>query len=337
MARCWWENAVETERRETTSREEDISFVFATKTNEHHFFLIFKRIKTGKMSNVTLTRFHTLSYALTQALSRIHLRTSMHPPTHLQRYDMNYCPWQRSNASISKKQNNTGSTAKRSKKINDDEVEILLLEVQSRPPLWNFELPLVQRSKEIVSALWQDLIGDEHRGSVSERVEQREKWKFYKSCEFLRDSCLIRPTSSNMPDNVDVGEHDDHRNTSMNDSESAADKSEETDILDSLSRIADKICNESITPALPPPPSIDAIDNFMIGIGHQIRKLPEEFHFEVMMEIMNLVYNKEKQFYLKAIASRAASEIASLITFSLVINGLTKHNNSSNSVTDMRK
>ncbi|CAD6221994.1 GSCOCG00011698001-RA-CDS [Cotesia congregata] len=255
--------------------------------------------------------------------------------------DENQCPntgevYLYSNASISKKQNNTGSTAKRSKKLNDDEVEILLLEVQSRPPLWNFELPLVQRSKEIVTALWQEvsralngqltadgarkkfkslrdthrkLIGDEHHGSGSGRVEQREKLKFYKSCEFLRDSCLIRPTRSNMPDNVDVGEHDDHRNTSMNDSESAADnisthrksrkrnrESEETDTLDSLSRIADKICNESIKPALPTPPSIDVIDNFMIGIGHQIRKLPEEFHFEVMIEIMNLVHNIEKQY-----------------------------------------
>ncbi|XP_015189953.1 PREDICTED: uncharacterized protein LOC107073768, partial [Polistes dominula] len=61
------------------------------------------------------------------------------------------------NTSINKKQNNTGSTAKRGKKLNDDEVEILLLEIQCRQPLWNFELPLEQRSKETVAVLWQEV------------------------------------------------------------------------------------------------------------------------------------------------------------------------------------
>lgn len=37
------------------------------------------------------------------------------------------------------------------------------------------------------------IISDEHRASGSGRVEPKDKWKFYKSCEFLRDTSLIRP------------------------------------------------------------------------------------------------------------------------------------------------
>lgn len=54
-------------------------------------------------------------------------------------------------------QKNTASTVKRTNKLNDDEVELLLLEVQSRQSLWNFELPLEERKKETVAALWQEV------------------------------------------------------------------------------------------------------------------------------------------------------------------------------------
>lgn len=69
----------------------------------------------------------------------------------------------------------------------------------------------------------------------------------------------------------------------------------ETDTLNALSRIADKICNESVPSALPPSPTIDNIDNFMAGIRHQIRMLASEIHFNVIMEIMELVRRKGRQ------------------------------------------
>lgn len=45
----------------------------------------------------------------------------------------------------------------RSKKLTDLEVEILILEVQKRTPLWDFSLSLEQRSRETVRRLWDEV------------------------------------------------------------------------------------------------------------------------------------------------------------------------------------
>lgn len=45
----------------------------------------------------------------------------------------------------------------RKSKLTDLEVEILILEAQQRTPLWDFLLPLEQRSRETVRRLWEEV------------------------------------------------------------------------------------------------------------------------------------------------------------------------------------
>ncbi|XP_044598385.1 uncharacterized protein LOC123274715 isoform X1 [Cotesia glomerata] len=42
-------------------------------------------------------------------------------------------------------------------KLTDDEIEFLILEVQSRPPLWNYETPLANRSSKATDLLWEEI------------------------------------------------------------------------------------------------------------------------------------------------------------------------------------
>lgn len=104
-------------------------------------------------------------------------------------------------------------------KLNHDDEETLILEVQSREPLWNFKLPLPQRNIRITKKLWQEvanaldgkitadeaktkfkslhdtyrrIIRSETCASGSAKKESGEKWAHYDSMEFMRDSCLLK-------------------------------------------------------------------------------------------------------------------------------------------------
>ncbi|XP_067213412.1 uncharacterized protein [Linepithema humile] len=43
-------------------------------------------------------------------------------------------------------------------KLNFDEKELLILEVQKRPPLWDYSLPLMQRRCTIKQRLWAEIV-----------------------------------------------------------------------------------------------------------------------------------------------------------------------------------
>ncbi|XP_067207213.1 uncharacterized protein [Linepithema humile] len=73
------------------------------------------------------------------------------------------------NVSQKEKRNISGErkqiTFKRSKlndnseiKLNFDEEELLILEVQKRPPLWDYSLPLMQRRCTIKQRLWAEIV-----------------------------------------------------------------------------------------------------------------------------------------------------------------------------------
>ncbi|XP_024875463.1 uncharacterized protein LOC112456894, partial [Temnothorax curvispinosus] len=42
-------------------------------------------------------------------------------------------------------------------KLNFDDVEFLILEVEKRPPLWDYSLPLLQRKSTIKQRLWSEI------------------------------------------------------------------------------------------------------------------------------------------------------------------------------------
>lgn len=104
-------------------------------------------------------------------------------------------------------------------KLNHDDEETLLLEVQLRQSLWNYKLPLPQRNMKIIRDLWQEvanaldgkitadeaktkfkslhdiyrkIIRAETCASGSARKENVKKWAHYHSMKFLRDSCLLK-------------------------------------------------------------------------------------------------------------------------------------------------
>ncbi|KYN02829.1 hypothetical protein ALC62_06345, partial [Cyphomyrmex costatus] len=104
-------------------------------------------------------------------------------------------------------------------KLNHDDEETLILEVQLREPLWNYKLPLSLRNVKITKNLWQEvanalngkitaneakmkfkslhdtyrrLIRLETSASGSARKNNGKKWPHYDSMEFLRDSCLLK-------------------------------------------------------------------------------------------------------------------------------------------------
>ncbi|CAL1677388.1 unnamed protein product [Lasius platythorax] len=45
----------------------------------------------------------------------------------------------------------------RNKQLTDLDIELLILEVQKRTPLWDFSLPLDQRNRETVRRLWDEV------------------------------------------------------------------------------------------------------------------------------------------------------------------------------------
>jgi len=104
-------------------------------------------------------------------------------------------------------------------KLNHDDEETLILEVQLREPLWNYKLPLPQRNIRIVKNLWQEvanalngkittdeakakfkslhdtyrrIIKTESCASGSAKKESGKKWAHYDSMKFMRDSCLLK-------------------------------------------------------------------------------------------------------------------------------------------------
>ncbi|XP_071577207.1 uncharacterized protein [Temnothorax nylanderi] len=110
-------------------------------------------------------------------------------------------------------------------KLNFDDVEFLILEVQKRPPLWDYSLPLLQRKSTIKQRLWSEIalalngkisaeetqkkfkslhdtfrkiIQSEQRMNGSVRKDTIQKWPHYHSMSFLKDSCLQKITVSNI-------------------------------------------------------------------------------------------------------------------------------------------
>ncbi|XP_036149088.1 uncharacterized protein LOC118647755 [Monomorium pharaonis] len=115
-------------------------------------------------------------------------------------------------------------------KLNYDDEETLILEVQLREPLWNYKLPLPQRSIKIIKNLWQEvanalngkitaneckvkfkslhdtyrrIIRSETNASGSARKDAGKKWPHYDSMTFLLDSCLLKTTVSNIKESSD--------------------------------------------------------------------------------------------------------------------------------------
>ncbi|XP_044584019.1 uncharacterized protein LOC123264667 isoform X2 [Cotesia glomerata] len=57
----------------------------------------------------------------------------------------------------STKRRNTAASKTSKKKLSDEEIEHLIIEVQNRIPLWNFNISLAERTREITVTLWEEV------------------------------------------------------------------------------------------------------------------------------------------------------------------------------------
>ncbi|KAL0120502.1 hypothetical protein PUN28_008324 [Cardiocondyla obscurior] len=107
---------------------------------------------------------------------------------------------------------------KKRRSLSFDKEEMLILEVQKREPLWNFQLDVKYRNSKVVKQLWQEVsealngsispeaaktkfkslhdifrknFQSENKASGSERT-RTTRWHHYQNMEFMRDSCLIK-------------------------------------------------------------------------------------------------------------------------------------------------
>ncbi|KAH0560964.1 hypothetical protein KQX54_010323 [Cotesia glomerata] len=243
----------------------------------------------------------------------------------------------------STKRRNTAASKTSQKKLSDEEIEHLIIEVQNRIPLWNFNIPLAERTREITATLWEEvsaglngklsateakkkfkslrdtyrkLIHAEHRASGSAAVPPGDPWKFYHCCEFLRDYCLSKDTISNITresvvegcadldssvdDSLSEAFEEDPGGSQANGIASNSRKrrrSNKDDVIDSastLSRIADALCRENLPTMLPEPPKIDTVGAFLIGLGNQIRQLPQPVQTDLLKQLPDIVYEAVK-------------------------------------------
>lgn len=204
-----------------------------------------------------------------------------------------------------------------------DTEEHLILEVQSRPPLWNFTLPLQERSKLIKNKLWIE-VSNELKGSFTPDGAQKKfknlvdtfrniirnekcpsgaarpnncgsKWSHYHNMHFLRDYLTPKQTISNCVDNEDSSS----LNDSMDDTNSFSSNSKrsrnshrpsESEMLcNSFNKVAEAInasssSNQIVLPSLPEMTEIDAC----LGVvGSRLKKIPEIYQSEATQEILN--------------------------------------------------
>lgn len=75
-------------------------------------------------------------------------------------------------------------------------------------------------------------------------------------------------------------------------------RSNKDDAIDSasaLSRIADALCCENLPTTLPEPPKIDTVGAFLIGLGNQIRQLPQPVQTDLLKQLTDIVYEAVKR------------------------------------------
>ncbi|CAD6229225.1 GSCOCG00012094001-RA-CDS [Cotesia congregata] len=66
-----------------------------------------------------------------------------------------------------------------------------------------------------------------------------------------------------------------------------------TDSINAINRIADVISKDETPVRLPEPPKLDQVGGFLIGIGHQLRQLPDDIQLQTVIEILQLIKEKK--------------------------------------------
>ncbi|XP_066592982.1 uncharacterized protein [Prorops nasuta] len=225
----------------------------------------------------------------------------------------------------------SSSLSNKKRRMNFDDEEMLILAVEKKAPLWDFSLPLKERNSVIRKKLWNEvaeefdgkydadvlkvkfkslhdtfrkIVQSENCPSGSARQELHRKWGHYGSMQFLRDSCLVKTTVSNLdnPNQETVDVHpltDDEDNLDVPETANSSktrikNKRAETNTASILERIADSL-SQNTQIQLSPPPEPDEVDSFLSLVGSRIRRLPPSEQLDTMQEILELTFQKLKK------------------------------------------
>ncbi|CAL1677387.1 unnamed protein product [Lasius platythorax] len=127
--------------------------------------------------------------------------------------------------------------------------------------------------------------------------------------EFMRDSCLLRPTHTNASQDLQEEEadyittpNDDDRDVDISSiastsSDSRYRRSRRNSVTDeesvsAMNRIADALCREESNVVLPAPPTSDEVDAMLHTAGLQLRRIPYARRMETLLEIVKMVHTR---------------------------------------------
>ncbi|XP_028046923.1 uncharacterized protein LOC105828309 [Monomorium pharaonis] len=213
----------------------------------------------------------------------------------------------------------------RNKKVTEE--ERLIEEIHKRPPLWNFKLPLTERSLRIKNKLWEEVAAlidgkmdvstikkrwkslcdtfrvhhkSKQQQSSSARTLSRKEWIHYKQMQFLCDMQLESETVTNISatkvHNIDQCiDNETMNDTISNCSESHSRKRYYSEISDSerhFERLTE-ILSHPITVNLPTTnqDKISAFGNLVVA---HLREMNPQLTDDVMLKIMQVINNAKK-------------------------------------------
>ncbi|XP_011879052.1 PREDICTED: uncharacterized protein LOC105568196 isoform X1 [Vollenhovia emeryi] len=211
--------------------------------------------------------------------------------------------------------------------------EQLIDEIHKRPALWNFKLPLAERSIQIKKKLWEEVSASinnmdiatvkkkwkslcdsfriqqnkQYRPSGSAATSQTNKWVHFDRMQFLSDVQLTSKTATNISrfeSNEELHEDydDDSRNSILCDDNSSSgrgsrgSKRRSTSISDNaaIDRIANAL-NQPVTVKLPSSSPPDKIMSFANLIAAQLREIDPQDVDEVMIQLLQVLNTAKKR------------------------------------------
>lgn len=150
--------------------------------------------------------------------------------------------------------------------------------------------------------------------SGSARIDIKEKWKYYDIMDFLRDSCLIRSTETNV---TQESVCEDFRENDIADTSNDVDRDADEDCslasastdtrkkrtrksstkdteeaVSAINRIADAMCREEPNIVLPAPPQPDEVDSMLHAAGLQLRRMSYRKRMQTLLDIMQMVHTR---------------------------------------------
>ncbi|XP_077264785.1 uncharacterized protein LOC143898874 isoform X2 [Temnothorax americanus] len=209
-----------------------------------------------------------------------------------------------------------GKTAivRRSMMPNNTEKIILDSQENVNPNIRKLNAAEIQKKFKSLRDTYRKIVQTEQHASGSARIEPKEKWKHYDVMNFLRDSCLIRPTQTNVSrDSVCEDSREDEiivdagtSNVVDRDADedcSLASASTETrkisrkntpkdteEAESAINRIADAMCRENPNIVLPAPPQPDEVDSMLHAAGLQLRRLSYRRRMQTLFDIVEMVH-----------------------------------------------